>query len=884
MAAAVVDEAAWHGEEPVADGGRDGELCCGVGASGAGGPAGEVVREHAAGEPGAVGAPKTVEWITDPAATGFIDHFDDEAASAVARLAREGKIKQGLNAARALLRLERRSTASNSSQENEIPTLPPEPVGRLREWEYDRATTKILPDLVDYAGLDGLRLFSSLLSVAVKFSSSEGEPPNSDAHSWIWRPAIEDDPQNADRGIRCVLVTAVRDAAVRVSGASEENLQDVVQMLESETALHRRIALHVLAVVPGGAALVAERIANRSIFDDHRLKHEYAELLRSRLGEAPPEAQRTFLDWVLAGPDFDDYQPEDETAYAEFWMRDWLSIVADHLSGDDAERYGELVSKRGEADPPDLVDWSESWSGPTTPLTTEEMNARSPGEVIELLASWRPDAGAGRGFGHSMEGLGRAFREAVSERAADFAAVANRIETLGPTYVRNFLSGLEAAVKAGTSIPWDRPMRLMASVLEHPFDHDEETPVFDRDSGWRWTRGQVASLIQEGVADRDNRIPFELREAAWDVLEPLTRDPQPSPDDEASDSMDPLTLSINTNRGKAMHAVMAYALWCRRELEAQSAGTSKGFNSTPEARAVLEEHLDPDTEPSLAVRAVYGKWLPWLILIDEPWVSANIARILPPTPKHVSLRDAVWDTYICWCPPFNTVYDVLRHEYETAVERVPTGAPVGFANDERADTKLGQHLVTFHWRGRLQPSLLERWFERADDDLAGDVMEFLGRALRNTAEDIEPQVLERIRDLWGSRLDAIAGQPESHENEANAFALTFASAKFDNQWSLEALNVTLRPGGGRWFGRDVIGRLAEIATTKPAEATRFTLKMLEDAANDWDHFSWRDPVRDVLAATSDAVDQETLNNRTAIIDHYIKHGDLDFRAFVPTQP
>ena len=37
------------------DGGRDGELRCGVGAAEAGGPAGEVVREHAAGEPGAVG-------------------------------------------------------------------------------------------------------------------------------------------------------------------------------------------------------------------------------------------------------------------------------------------------------------------------------------------------------------------------------------------------------------------------------------------------------------------------------------------------------------------------------------------------------------------------------------------------------------------------------------------------------------------------------------------------------------------------------------------------------------------------------------------------------------------------------------------------------------
>ena len=55
VAAAVVDEAAWHGEEPVGDGGRVGELARGVGAAEAGGPAGEVVREHAAGEPGAVG-------------------------------------------------------------------------------------------------------------------------------------------------------------------------------------------------------------------------------------------------------------------------------------------------------------------------------------------------------------------------------------------------------------------------------------------------------------------------------------------------------------------------------------------------------------------------------------------------------------------------------------------------------------------------------------------------------------------------------------------------------------------------------------------------------------------------------------------------------------
>ena len=55
VSAAVVDEAARHGEEPVVDGGRGGELRGGVGVSGAGGSAGGVVGGHAAGELGAVG-------------------------------------------------------------------------------------------------------------------------------------------------------------------------------------------------------------------------------------------------------------------------------------------------------------------------------------------------------------------------------------------------------------------------------------------------------------------------------------------------------------------------------------------------------------------------------------------------------------------------------------------------------------------------------------------------------------------------------------------------------------------------------------------------------------------------------------------------------------
>lgn len=845
-------------------------------------------------------APQTAKWITSSTSAQFIDHFADEAAAAICRLMREGKVKQGLKAAKKLLSLKRRTRGSRVSPIDETLPLLSEPVGRISDWEYQEAAAKILPDLVDSAGLEGLELFSWLLGVAVRFSRpQDDESSDSDAHSYVWRPTIEDHPKNLDRGVRCVLVTAVRDAAVRLAKVSDESLQAVVEMLEAKTRLHRRIALHVLTVVAGGAEMAAERIANRDNFEEVGLKHEYCELLRARLGEAPPQVQRTFLDWVLAGPDLDGLRrfqeemtgsaptPEDEAAYVDRWKRDWLSIAADHLSGDDAQEYEELVAKHGEAMRPDRPLHLESWVGPETPLTAEGMNEMSVDAVIEYLAAWEPADDTGWGFGPSMEGLGRTLQAIVADRADEFAAAANRIKTLDPTYVRSFLSGLEAAVNSGTSLRWEQPIRLMASVLEHPFEVEDDTLDRDRDPGWSWTRGHVASLIQQGVADRDNRIPYEMREAVWSVLDPLMRDPNPTPQDEAPvagySSMDPYTQSINTNRGKAMHAVMAYALWCRRELEARDIDTAAGFDLIPEVRTVLDEHLDPEADPSLAVRAVYGKWLPWLILLDGDWVAANSARILPGAAELAVLRDAAWNTYIGWCHPFNQAYDALQLEYEAAVERVPSEGTVDFTGNERADAKLGEHLVTFHWRGCLQPGLLERWFERADDELAAEVMDFLGRSLNDTEEDIDPPVLQRIQQLWDSRLAAIAQQPEVHQSEADAFAYTFASAKFDDDWSLASLEITLRPGSPRWSGHPVIERLAEIADTKPADATRCTLRMLTGAANDWDHLSWRDQVRDVLTATNDATDVETIENRKAIVDHYIERGDHGFRAYIPAQ-
>ena len=740
-------------------------------------------------------------------------------------------------------------------------------------------------------------MLSSLLDESIRLSRSPGEPPDDDIFSHIWRPAIEDHPQNTDYGVRSTVVSAVRDAAVRFAAAGEEQLEAAVRLLEAGSVLHRRIALHVLADTSVGAGLVTERVAHFGLSEDPGMLHEYAALLRQRFGDADTGARRSYVEWVLEGPEVEQLRERwadvagsppseaDIAGYVGCWQRDRLSFVADRLAEDAAEVYRGLVERLGEPEHPDFSSWSSVSSGPDSPMSDDDMGSWSFSEIVGFLQRWLPDDASARGFGPSIEGLGRTLRAVVVDRAAEMSAEADLLGELDPTYVRSFLDGIEEAVKAGVSVSWEPLLRLMTSVLEHPFEPDQDIRSWDRDPGWRWARGATASLIRTGVTRRDNLIPFHQREAVWRILEPLTSDPDPTAATEANRTDgNPRfhDLSINSNRGIAMHAVVEYALWCHRELEASGHDTQAGFELIPEVRAVLRAHLQPQQDPSLAIRTVYGRWLPWLVLLDDRWVVENASQIFPRETELSAFRDAAWDTYIRWCSPYDSVFRAIRAEYEAAVERMPTRQDTS-ADDERPDQHLGEHLVVLWWHSKVPRSLLDRWFELADDGLAAGAMNYVGSVLNDTEGDIDPEVLARIGELWDRRIQQISEQPDAHRLECQAFALTFASGRLDDDWSLAGLETMLGwspPGRHSWHA---VERLAEISPAQPAAAARLALKMLNDTPDSWDYMHWREPIKSLLQSTTGDRDHETRQHRSAIIDHYVTRGENEFRKFAAPQ-
>ncbi len=136
--------------------------------------------------------------------------------------------------------------------------------------------------------------------------------------------------------------------------------------------------------------------------------------------------------------------------------------------------------------------------------------------------------------------------------------------------------------------------------------------------------------------------------------------------------MDPATLALNTVRGHAMHAVVSYALWIHKAIndEHDKSGAHEGFDAMPEVRTVLDRHIDPARDPSVAVRSVYGQRFPWLGLLDEAWAASASQLIFPADSALRILGDAAWYSYVIFCQPYDRVFRLLRMQYSDAVDQL----------------------------------------------------------------------------------------------------------------------------------------------------------------------------------------------------------------------
>jgi hypothetical protein len=783
------------------------------------------------------------------------------------KLAEGQQVDAALQLARFLLRVapDPRSDERTMEYKAETIRLTSQPRPTFDAWNYSQIIEKNLPTFVRAVGEPALILLCEILDTAIYLYRNQKNHEEHTDYSSIWYPAIESDPRTDD--VMQLIVSAVRDSAEGLIASGQSTLVEVVKLLRAQRwPVAKRLELHILRRFGDDVGMIEEQLTDRGIFDDTELRREYALLARDYFNRISSEGQTTILSWIDDGPDMDRFKLRHEEwtgtpptqeiiqAYTSTWRRDRLTPVRDQLTPEWLEKYQDLIAQVGEPDNPGFLERQPAvWMGPTSPKSAAELNSMRVGEIVSFLSEWVPSNDL---MTPSPEGLARDLKAVIASDPNRFAAEAEAFIGLDSTYVRSVLAGLEDAIKQNRPFDWQPVLGLCEWVLSQPREIHERPSREDTDPDWGWTRQTIAELLKVGLQAGPSTISSDQSERVWRIIEPLSDDENPTSGEEeryGKGSVDPATYSLNTVRGQAIHAVIQYALWVRRQIEQDEDGERRiggGFDEMPGVRAILDRHLDIREDPSFAIRSEYGQWFPWLLLLDGGWARENIPNIFP---HHENLRgywDAAWRGYITLNRAYDNVFELLRGEYAFAIEQMARNdllEPSRFNPDEA----LAEHLILFYWRGQLpiNDPLLRRFFEVGSDERRARVLAYIGRGLCNNEVEISVESLSRLQALWAWRFEEARGAQSvaPYTKELSAYGWWFASGRFDDAWSIAELRDVLQLVGNVDSYSGALERLGELAPTMPALAVE-CLGMIIDADRErWHIDLWRDPARTILA-------------------------------------
>lgn len=800
----------------------------------------------------------------------------------IAHLAEGGEVDAAIGLARCVLAVLPNPRADEDK--DSIWNLHCDPVSHLENWDYQRVLTLALPALVTAGGTRTLEMFCDLLETAINFYRGHMTPEEKNEHSSIWRRHLEN---RSHDDVKDYLVSAVRKAVEQIAAADSSQVPMLVRILEARRWLiFKRIALHLLRIAPDHAGdLIIDWLMTRSNFDERELWHEYIVLMREHFKDLTEGQQNQILGWMDEGPSLDVVKErrekwdgvrltDEEAAKSEKSRKlHLLAPLRDVLPEVWRERYDQWVEETEEPEhaeyptPPPQMRF-----GFGSPKSTEELGSMSVSKIITLLANWqRPDEDP---VSLTPEGLGRELSALITSEPERFARAAGRFRGLAPTYVRLFLSGLHSAASQQKAFAWPPVFTLCRWVLKQAGDtSDTENQTPDEDRNWIRARAVIAELLSSGFKEGAAEIPIALRTSAWKLLKPFTDDPNPTKEDEEAQGgleMNPAQYAINTVRGRAMYSVINYAWWVRRHLIDEPNGeerAARGFNEMPEVRRALNRRLNPKIDSSMAVRSVYGQWLPWLITLDQNWVRQNLIKIFPTAEALHGLRDAAWHTYITFNGAYNNILEVLRDEYERAVERISEETESNSHYTHSPNQRLAQQLMLFYGRGVINledpKGLLTRFYTKAPDRLCAHALWHVGYTFRESKEPIPPEVLRRFRDLWQSRLAVARSDPEMHAKEMAAFGYLFYSERFDDAWAITELKNALEISKRAELDYFVVQRLAKLASAHPKTAIECFSYMVEGDREGWGIDSWLIYARRIIAAARQSEDE--LARQTAVM-------------------
>ncbi|WP_427170976.1 hypothetical protein [Arthrobacter sp. 92] len=768
--------------------------------------------------------------------------FPDQLAELMASFTIAGDTTSALRLARSMLTFD---DPEEDEQDGASPSRSRrEPVLRIDEHTYGEILHRHMPPLAAAAGVEAIELMVELLEISIIDSSSPHMIESREDHSSIWRKAISSGGLGHDHDTKNQLTTALRESiAARVS-QDPEDLQRIVGMLEARGwPIFHRLALDLLCQnVPVDGTIVGERLTDRANFDDAQLRSEYDRLLSARFEELDIEDQAKILTMIEQGPPGLDshakwvreahgYEPtpEELQTYMEVWQRDRLSPIADDLPDGWGARYDALVARNGPPRPRTPAVGGGGFISERSPATPEELAALEIDELVNYLTAFEPSS---EFPGPSKRGLSLTLTDVVAAEPDRYLAAGRRLGDLAVDYVQAIVNGVQRAVSNGKEINWNQVLDLCEAIVDHP-----RPPATDEgsDNGWGWARLDVMRLLSQGFAS-SNPPTDNHRRRIFVVIATVASDPNPSPDDEEryGSSNNSPDLSLNCVRPRAIEAVMRYGVWVYQR---------HPNDAFIEVTELVAKHLDPREEPSVAVRSVLGSHFGNLVAFNQEFAAQAASRVFPDDERYRALWEAAWGGHLARGMPNRPTWKALQAQYALAVARLEGEGDDGHKHGRTR--ALGNHLVHLYLAGelRLEDGLIAEFFDKADEEVRRQILEWIGRWLAEEDTSLEPPLLDRLLALWDSRIAAARAAPTK---ELSAYGWWFCSPRLTTDRRVCGLRDALALSGSVEPAHLVVEHLAALSSEDPRSAAELLVEMVNREENGWRFAQWDESARTII--------------------------------------
>lgn len=719
---------------------------------------------------------------------------------------------------------------------------------RLERYEVALVLKDIHEPFVETCGHEYFHTLCALLSQAITLEDgvSAGEAGEHGDFSYIWMESLDSTEEYPD-DLKESLAAAVARSALVLAERSSQDCERVLRRTAMiSLTFFQRLRLRVLATGRCDMQATREALLDRGALEDDRIRAEYDRLLKSKWPALEPGDKNTIVGWIREGPDLTwmvqnltrrrgATPPEEEIQeYRARLQLTRLTTFVDLLEGEARSFYESLRETVEPFEQPSRR--VTSWTGPNSPLTAEELEAKTPTEILEFLRVWVPQGSTPK---PSPEGLLRALIPVVSKDAKVWAALAPSFKDgIPPTYVRAFIEGITESAE-DAELAWPAVLDLCRWVLEQP-DVNPDPREDEVDPGWSWTRRAVADLVRGGVR-QGLGLPFKLREDVWHLVETLSRDSDPIREIAIDGSRDLLTEALNSTRGKALHAAVEYALWCVRNLTGAGEATDPWFDAIPEVHSLFEEKLDPAREPSESVRSVFLQYIPNLGYLGPEWLKQALPKLLEPLGR-------LWEVYLEVAPVYRELVPVLGPIYLKAVQQP-------FRTDKKKSSEIGNHLAGhilllhahFHELLPADSDLVEEFFKNASVQQRAHVISFAGWHVKED-QKMGESTLTRIMAVVEERITIVArsDNPDHREELAN-WATIFGASRFPNGWLVQMAKLATPVSPRQRMEHVMAERVASIADSDLSGALEVLSLAAKKDLGPMGIHNWEEAARKILA-------------------------------------